>query len=149
MNDVRFRRPSEMRDVRCPDHLSILEVGASGGLPGYYFASLKPSDNPDLAVAIHPKATFRERNLAAIYSAGAVVTFVKDQPTVSFHRANCTDHRYSLSKCSFNLLNTRKMAPRHGFEPRLTAPKAAVLPLDDRGRDEDCYEAQCINHHSA
>ena len=25
------------------------------------------------------------------------------------------------------------MAPRHGFEPRLTAPKAAVLPLDDRG----------------
>ena len=25
------------------------------------------------------------------------------------------------------------VAPRHGFEPRLTAPKAAVLPLDDRG----------------
>ena len=25
------------------------------------------------------------------------------------------------------------MAPRHGFEPRFTAPKAAVLPLDDRG----------------
>ena len=30
-------------------------------------------------------------------------------------------------------LSNRKMAPRHGFEPRLTAPKAAVLPLDDRG----------------
>ena len=27
----------------------------------------------------------------------------------------------------------KKLAPRHGFEPRLTAPKAAVLPLDDRG----------------
>lgn len=26
------------------------------------------------------------------------------------------------------------MAPRHGFEPRFTAPKAAVLPLDDRGK---------------
>src|SRR2546422_10693480 len=27
-----------------------------------------------------------------------------------------------------------KVAPRHGFEPRFTAPKAAVLPLDDRGK---------------
>ena len=30
-------------------------------------------------------------------------------------------------------LAKRAMAPRHGFEPRFTAPKAAVLPLDDRG----------------
>ena len=29
--------------------------------------------------------------------------------------------------------NQNKLAPRHGFEPRFTAPKAAVLPLDDRG----------------
>ncbi len=28
----------------------------------------------------------------------------------------------------------RNLAPRHGFEPRFTAPKAAVLPLDDRGK---------------
>src|SRR5579884_709766 len=27
----------------------------------------------------------------------------------------------------------KTVAPRHGFEPRFTAPKAAVLPLDDRG----------------
>ena len=27
------------------------------------------------------------------------------------------------------------LAPRHGFEPRFTAPKAAVLPLDDRGTE--------------
>jgi hypothetical protein len=27
-----------------------------------------------------------------------------------------------------------QVAPRHGFEPRFTAPKAAVLPLDDRGK---------------
>jgi hypothetical protein len=27
------------------------------------------------------------------------------------------------------------VAPRHGFEPRFTAPKAAVLPLDDRGSE--------------
>jgi hypothetical protein len=30
-------------------------------------------------------------------------------------------------------LQSESMAPRHGFEPRFTAPKAAVLPLDDRG----------------
>jgi hypothetical protein len=35
----------------------------------------------------------------------------------------------------FSIRNS--VAPRHGFEPRFTAPKAAVLPLDDRGmRDE-------------
>ena len=28
----------------------------------------------------------------------------------------------------------KDLAPRHGFEPRFTAPKAAVLPLDDRGK---------------
>jgi hypothetical protein len=31
------------------------------------------------------------------------------------------------------LLIPEMLAPRHGFEPRFTAPKAAVLPLDDRG----------------
>ena len=35
------------------------------------------------------------------------------------------------------------MAPRHGFEPRFTAPKAAVLPLDDRGVIEDERHCQC------
>ena len=30
---------------------------------------------------------------------------------------------------------TEGVAPRHGFEPRFTAPKAAVLPLDDRGSE--------------
>src|SRR5689334_15887202 len=30
----------------------------------------------------------------------------------------------------------KDVAPRHGFEPRFTAPKAAVLPLDDRGMDD-------------
>jgi hypothetical protein len=32
--------------------------------------------------------------------------------------------------CEFEM---EVVAPRHGFEPRFTAPKAAVLPLDDRG----------------
>ena len=31
------------------------------------------------------------------------------------------------------IIDSKGMAPRHGFEPRFTAPKAAVLPLDDRG----------------
>jgi hypothetical protein len=30
-------------------------------------------------------------------------------------------------------LEAKVLSPRHGFEPRFTAPKAAVLPLDDRG----------------
>jgi hypothetical protein len=33
------------------------------------------------------------------------------------------------------LLIILALAPRHGFEPRFTAPKAAVLPLDDRGSE--------------
>ncbi len=32
-----------------------------------------------------------------------------------------------------SILILNLLAPRHGFEPRFTAPKAAVLPLDDRG----------------
>src|SRR5580658_1769316 len=32
-----------------------------------------------------------------------------------------------------NGINADSVAPRHGFDPRFTAPKAAVLPLDDRG----------------
>ncbi len=34
-------------------------------------------------------------------------------------------------------LAKRRLAPRHGFEPRFTAPKAAVLPLDDRGMAQE------------
>src|SRR5690242_10992976 len=42
-------------------------------------------------------------------------------------------------------LESCDLAPRHGFEPRFTAPKAAVLPLDDRGtRGKDC--SQCSVH---
>src|ERR1035438_1061544 len=37
----------------------------------------------------------------------------------------------------------KDLAPRHGFEPRFTAPKAAVLPLDDRGMDGENSPSQC------
>src|SRR5438309_6320642 len=40
---------------------------------------------------------------------------------------------YSGLCLASKLLILRRLAPRHGFEPRFTAPKAAVLPLDDRG----------------
>ena len=43
---------------------------------------------------------------------------------------DCLAHFDSLNPIS---TYERVVAPRHGFEPRLTAPKAAVLPLDDRG----------------
>ncbi len=42
--------------------------------------------------------------------------------------------RARLRALTRNSLITRDVAPRHGFEPRFTAPKAAVLPLDDRGK---------------
>ena len=41
--------------------------------------------------------------------------------------------RYRPVLCFRKLLILLRLAPRHGFEPRFTAPKAAVLPLDDRG----------------
>src|SRR5512144_3240757 len=54
-------------------------------------------------------------------------------------------------------LGENEVAPRHGFEPRFTAPKAAVLPLDDRGMLESAGSDQfsfspgrpqrlCYNH---
>jgi hypothetical protein len=46
--------------------------------------------------------------------------------------------RDSANKTSLFNLGGRIMAPRHGFEPRFTAPKAAVLPLDDRGIQNQC-----------
>ncbi len=42
-------------------------------------------------------------------------------------------HSYTTRTREFVIPCKHKVAPRHGFEPRFTAPKAAVLPLDDRG----------------
>src|SRR5215470_14073475 len=49
-----------------------------------------------------------------------------DTPLVYEYSYAASDHH-----CKGLILNG--VAPRHGFERRLTAPKAAVLPLDDRG----------------
>src|SRR5271169_5366916 len=51
-------------------------------------------------------------------------------------RAQAVEGVSSLKKLSTEL------APRHGFEPRFTAPKAAVLPLDDRGGAVDTANLQ-------
>lgn len=40
----------------------------------------------------------------------------------------------AVNKMGATSWDTKVVAPRHGFEPRFTAPKAAVLPLDDRGK---------------
>jgi hypothetical protein len=40
-------------------------------------------------------------------------------------------------------LARNSLAPRHGFEPRFTAPKAAVLPLDDRGSGVERPSLSC------
>jgi hypothetical protein len=39
----------------------------------------------------------------------------------------------------------KSLAPRHGFEPRFTAPKAAVLPLDDRGISAGSHQFSAQN----
>ena len=44
--------------------------------------------------------------------------------------------------------SVRSMAPRHGFEPRFTAPKAAVLPLDDRGMIRKMRYSSSLSHLS-
>src|SRR5215471_9839288 len=41
-----------------------------------------------------------------------------------------------MSRPELRYVFLKGLAPRHGFEPRLTAPKAAVLPLDDRGIEQ-------------
>src|SRR6516165_9681055 len=46
---------------------------------------------------------------------------------------NLSKYLQSASNHVCKLLILMYLAPRHGFEPRFTAPKAAVLPLDDRG----------------
>ena len=47
--------------------------------------------------------------------------------------------RDAVNKNPANSLGKKELAPRHGFEPRFTAPKAAVLPLDDRGIEMQNY----------
>ena len=74
-----------VRDVRGADRLDLFDVGASCRLAGYQVPARHPSNDPNLAVAIHPEATFGQRNLAAVNAAGGVVPLVKNQPAVS-HR---------------------------------------------------------------
>src|SRR6188474_1109959 len=50
-----------------------------------------------------------------------------------WRNAACARNRYHTGPTDSNGEHRLAMAPRHGFEPRFTAPKAAVLPLDDRG----------------
>jgi hypothetical protein len=40
------------------------------------------------------------------------------------------------------VFSNKAVAPRHGFEPRFTAPKAAVLPLDDRGNGSAWFQSR-------
>ena len=53
----------------------------------------------------------------------------------------CVDdpRRDGVNKNPSNSLGEKELAPRHGFEPRFTAPKAAVLPLDDRGESATVF----------
>ena len=55
----------------------------------------------------------------------------------------------AVNKMSASSWGAKVLAPRHGFEPRFTAPKAAVLPLDDRGkwtRSKNCHFSVALHH---
>src|SRR5665213_3375677 len=60
---------------------------------------------------------------------------------VNGHDVKSASVHHSYTKIC-KLLKTN-VAPRHGFEPRFTAPKAAVLPLDDRGSLGGKLQHQC------
>jgi hypothetical protein len=92
LNGVCRRRFREMRDVRRAHGLSLFDVRATGWLPGHNFAGRRPSDNPNL--------TFCQRNLAAIHSAGGVVTLVKNQPAMSLRYPNL--YRSIATACKTN-----------------------------------------------
>jgi hypothetical protein len=99
--------------------LSLFDGCATRWLPGHDFASRHPSDNPNLAITVHPESAFCQRDFAAVHSAGGVVTFIENQPAMSLQSPDCTDHRYSLSKSALSLLILKLVAPRHGFEPQM------------------------------
>ena len=67
---------------------------------------------------VSPRSEERRKNYNMFEMFGMTVRF-RGEATLSTKGA-----------CEFEM---EVVAPRHGFEPRFTAPKAAVLPLDDRG----------------
>ena len=133
VNSVSFSLLREVGDMRRTHGFSFPEVCASGRLPGHRVSARHPPDDPNLAVTPHPEAALRQWYPAAMNAATRVVSLVQYQTLVSLHIRNCTDDRYGQSNSASKWLILLYMAPRHGFEPRFTAPKAAVLPLDDRG----------------
>src|SRR5439155_8777423 len=56
------------------------------------------------------------------------------------------EKRWSAVNCRDAFRAKNIVAPRHGFEPRFTAPKAAVLPLDDRGTPSRRVRRSSVYH---
>ena len=57
----------------------------------------------------------------------------KSQKSKNVRHMRGLRHGDGVHKNEAGISEGKMLAPRHGFEPRFTAPKAAVLPLDDRG----------------
>ena len=68
-----------------------------------------------------------------------VVALVQNNSLICLRHGQTVPDLYNMSTLYCKRLILLAMAPRHGFEPRFTAPKAAVLPLDDRGIDTSFF----------
>src|ERR1017187_4158733 len=134
VSSIRLRLFGLLGDKRCAHGFRLFDIGATGGLSGHQIAGRHSSDDPDLTIAFHPEALSPCRKSSFVDATTRTVTLVENEPLVCSHAPNCTDDSYSPSILAANRLFLFKLAPRHGFEPRFTAPKAAVLPLDDRGK---------------
>lgn len=89
--------------------------------------------NPDWALAFHPKPALLTRHAGLMDGAGSEVALVQNDAFYCLRYPLSVRVLLHCSNRGCNLLILKGLAPRHGFEPRFTAPKAAVLPLDDRG----------------
>ncbi len=118
-----FRRRVAVHEVR-PNSFSARQVILAGALAGYELTIWQASRDPNRAGALKKVLIF----------SSAIVPFV-ELKIVEHRTSSYTISVRFLYGHDFRNLNddSKGLAPRHGFEPRLTAPKAAVLPLDDRG----------------
>ncbi len=144
-----IRMPSARRAPHIPPDISLdFEFHPDGEKAGCLVAAQRSGDEavPSLELAIRAPGTFRtaarrkEAPFAALRTQGRAVDAPQPEgrllPAVRQARG---DRAFELSK-RFQAKPNRRfearkkdLAPQHGFEPRFTASKAAVLPLDDRG----------------
>ena len=90
--------------------------------------------DPDWALTVHPETALAARDTALVNGTIQRVSLIQNEAFYGLRHPLVYEYSYTASSHRSKLLIIKVVAPRHGFEPRFTAPKAAVLPLDDRGK---------------